>query len=227
MELQSGGQNNVYMNHSTEKQPAIRDRISALISAIRASYSQRPPGDDAVASEIKTVLSLLDVLPSLTGKFAKNGHAVTRHADAALQAGNESTAALVESIRPVIDYLPWRYSYPLREDAPDLGQRIAFAEIIGPEAPFRSDTVCLGLTLIAPQTLYPAHRHPAIELYYVVAGTSAWTLNKVTQEHPPGTYILHPSQAVHAMRAHAQPLLAVYSWNGDVRTTSVYTKSND
>jgi gentisate 1,2-dioxygenase len=107
-----------------------------------------------------------------------------------------------------------------------LGQNIAFAEIVGPAAPFRSDSVCLGLTLIGPETLYPAHRHPAIELYYVVAGIATWTLVGVSQDNPPGTFILHPSQAIHAMRTHAEPLLAIYSWSGsDVRTTSVYTSS--
>jgi len=107
-----------------------------------------------------------------------------------------------------------------------LGQNIAFAEIIGPAAPFRSDSVCLGLTLIGPETLYPVHRHPAIELYYVVAGIATWTLDGLSQDHPPGTFILHPSQAIHAMRTHAEPLLAIYSWSGsDVRTSSVYTNS--
>jgi len=81
--------------------------------------------------------------------------------------------------------------------------------------------------LIGPQTLYPKHRHPAIELYHVVAGTAAWTLDDVSRDNQPGTYILHPSQAVHAMQTRAQPLLAIYFWSGtDVRTASVYIDSS-
>jgi mannose-6-phosphate isomerase-like protein (cupin superfamily) len=207
--------------------PATRSSsVLSLIASIKATFERHKSADDAVGREIQKVVSLLEPLPALTGEFPKNTHAATRHIKAALQAGNESTAALLDAIGPVIRFLPWRYSYPTRDDTPDLGQNIAFAEIIGPAAPFRSDNVCLGLTLIGPEILYPAHRHPAIELYHVVAGTATWTLDGVSRDHPPGTFILHPSQAVHAMQTHAEPLVAIYSWSGsDVRTTSVYTNS--
>jgi mannose-6-phosphate isomerase-like protein (cupin superfamily) len=201
-------------------------RVLSLIASVRAAYARRKPDDDAVSREILKVVSLLEPLPPLSGRFPKNSHAATRHIKAALQSENQSAQALLDAIGPVIHFLPWRYSYPPRDDAPALGQNIAFAEIIGPTAPFRSDSICFGLTLIGPETLYPAHRHPAIELYHVVAGTATWTLDGVSLNHPPGTFILHPSQAVHAMQTHAEPLLALYTWSGpDVRTTSVYTRS--
>ena len=201
-------------------------QILSLIASVKTTFARREPADDAVGREFQKVLSLLDPLPPQTGKFPKNSHAVTRHIKAALQAGNEFTTAQLDAIGPVIRFLPWHYSYPMRDDTPNLGQNIAFAEIIGPEAPFRSNSVCLGLTLIGPKTLYPPHRHPAVELYYVAAGTAIWTLDGVSQDNPPGTFILHPSQAIHAMQTQAAPLLAIYSWSGpDVRTTSVYTQS--
>jgi mannose-6-phosphate isomerase-like protein (cupin superfamily) len=204
----------------------IPSRVHSLIASVKAAYVQRQTADDAVGREIKKILSLLEPLPGLTGRFPRNTHAATRHIKAALQSGNQSTQALLDAIGQVIRFLPWRYSYPPRDDAPGLGQNIAFAEITGPEAPFRSNSVCLGLTLIGPETLYPAHRHPAIELYLVAAGTATWTMDGVSRDNPPGAYILHPSQAVHAMRTHAEPLLAVYSWTGpDVRTSSVYIRS--
>jgi mannose-6-phosphate isomerase-like protein (cupin superfamily) len=199
-------------------------QIVSLIAAVKITFARREANDDVVAGEIAKVVSLLEPLPPLSYEFTRNSHAATRHIRAALQAGTAATAALRDVISPIIHFLPWRYSYPLRDDVPGLGQNIAFAEIIGPEAPFRSNSVCLGLTLIGPETLYPAHRHPAIELYYVVAGTASWTLDGVSHDQPPGTYILHPSQAIHAMQTHIEPLLAIYSWSGaDVRTTSVYT----
>lgn len=204
----------------------IPSGVLSLIAAIKTAFLQRKPADDAAGREIKKVLSLLEPLPPLTGGFQESNHAATRCIEAALRAGNESTSALLDAIAPVIRFLPWRYNYPPCHDIPGLELNIAFAEIIGPEAPFRSDSVCLGLTLIGPQTLYPAHHHPATELYLVAAGTATWTLDGEPRNHPPGTYVLHPSQAVHAMRTHAEPLLAVYSWTGpDVRTLSAYAKS--
>jgi quercetin dioxygenase-like cupin family protein len=201
-------------------------RVLSLIASVKTTFDRREPADDAVGREIQKVLSLLDPLPPWTGRFSQNRHPVTCHIKTVLQAGNDSTAALLDAIGPVIYFLPWHYTYLPREDAPDLEENVAFAEIIGPEAPFRSNSVCFGLTLIGPKTLYPPHRHPAVELYYVAAGTATWTLDGVSQDNPPGTFILHPSQAIHAMRTQVEPLLAIYSWSGaDVRTASVYAQS--
>jgi len=200
--------------------------ILTLIGTIKAHFQRRQATGDAVAQEIDKVLSLLKPLPALEGEFPRTRHPSARHLAKAFEAGNASTAALLDAIRPVARNLPWRYSYAKRDDAPGLEKNMAFAEIIGPEAPFQSDRVCLGLTLIGPETLYPIHEHPAIELYYVAAGTATWTADGVSSKNAPGAFILHPSQIVHAMQTHWEPLLAVYSWSGaDVKTLSSYTPS--
>jgi hypothetical protein len=78
-------------------------------------------------------------------------------------------------------------------------------------APIASDEVCLGVTLIAPHTLYPLHRHNAVETYFVLSGTATWTAAGRSQTQPPGSFILHPSNIVHAMQTWDEPLLAVYT----------------
>jgi len=101
---------------------------------------------------------------------------------------------------------------------------MAWAEIVGPpESLFHSDHVCFGLTLIGPHTHYPAHTHPAVELYQVVAGTAQWQLNGQWSTKPPGSFILHPSHAEHAMRTGEEPLLAIYSWSGAIHTLSSFS----
>ena len=65
----------------------------------------RKATDDAVGREIQKILSLLQPLPALTGRFSKSSQAATRHIEPALRAGNESTQALLEAIGPVIRYL--------------------------------------------------------------------------------------------------------------------------
>jgi len=198
-------------------------RVAELIEAIVKRFSGLHADHTAARAEIQRVLELLKTIPAPTGRFVRSQHPIIQYADSALAGGNVATSFLLDAIRPAIRILPWRYSYARREDAPDLGERIAFAELIGPEAPFISRSVCLGLTLIAPRTLYPAHKHPAVELYYVVSGAAEWTAGAHSQIKPPGTYILHQSNCIHAMRTGNEPLLAVYTWTGaDVVTTSVY-----
>jgi mannose-6-phosphate isomerase-like protein (cupin superfamily) len=200
--------------------------ILKLIATIRVHLQRRAATEDAVGREAAKVLSLLEPPPPLDGRFSGSRHPSTRHLNAALNAGDASTAALLAAVRPIAFDLPWRYSYAKRDDSPGLEDNVSFAEIIGPDAPFKSQQVCLGLTLIGPATLYPSHVHPAIELYYVASGTAAWIANGVTSLHSPGAFILHPSQVVHAMQTRQAPLLAVYSWSGeDVKTPSTYILS--
>jgi len=201
--------------------------IAKLIKTAKSSLLQSRVSDPFVQQEIRNLEPLLKNLPPLTGNFAESAHPITHFVDLAFLAGNQHTKNLLSAIKPLIRFLPWKYNYPLRGDAPDLGTHIAFAEIIGPEAPYHSDTVCLGLTLIGPQTLYPLHHHPATELYYVLSGVATWTLHGVSREVQPGEYVLHPSEAPHAMETDNQALLALYTWTGtDVKTTSAYSICN-
>jgi quercetin dioxygenase-like cupin family protein len=201
----------------------IQLQLQIFFSALREIYAAGTAAGIETGREIRHAYSLLESIPAQTKSLSISDHPVLRHADAAAAAGSESTAVLLNSIMPVIRYLPWKYSYAPRKDANDIESNIAFAEIIGPLAPFYSNSFCLGLTLIAPGTRYPEHRHPAIELYYVAAGTAQWTLDNVSVSKKPGDYILHESMAIHAMNTTDQPLLAAYTWTGhDIRTTSAY-----
>lgn len=102
---------------------------------------------------------------------------------------------------------------------------MAWAELVGPLAPFHSDKVCLGVTAIGPHTRYPEHLHPAAEVYFVLSGTARWTAEGVTHERPPGSFILHPSNIVHVMETGDEPLIAAYTWSGDIVSPSIYTDS--
>lgn len=76
----------------------------------------------------------------------------------------------------------------------------------------------------APETIYPAHAHPAVELYHVVSGTALWTAGDILRRRVPGDFILHPSGVRHATRTQAQPLLAIYTWTGEVGTASRFVE---
>lgn len=197
--------------------------VLELVGHVKARLAKRAVADDEIGREAATLMLLLQQLPPLSGMFSPSTHPATRHLDAAFQAGTELTSTLIAAIRPVAFHLPWRYSYAERADAPTLKDNVAFAEIIGPDAPFRSERVCLGLTLIAPDTYYPPHWHPAIELYFVVAGEAVWVANGIANPQSPGSFVLHPSRIIHAMQTNTFPLLAVYTWSGkDIVSSSKY-----
>jgi len=182
--------------------PPVAEEVDAAVRHLRRSVLEAVPRPDFAAEPGRDFSAILAVALA-TG---------ARHAAAGVAA---SLAALP---RP----LPWRYSYPPRPDAADLAERIAFAELIGPRAPLTAPGCRAGYTLMAPDTFYPLHAHPAIELYLVISGHARWTTLEAARIVPPGAFVLHRANQPHAMRTFAEPLLALYGWRGDIDSPAFY-----
>ncbi|MBS0561396.1 MAG: cupin domain-containing protein [Proteobacteria bacterium] len=118
--------------------------------------------------------------------------------------------------------LPWTYSYEPGPGVPDLSDSVAFAELAGPNAPFQAQRTRIGFTLIAPNTLYPWHAHPAREIYIVLSGRACWSQDHETGFQEPGAVIYHAPGVPHAMRTEDEPLLAFYAWRGAIEVPSRY-----
>lgn len=146
------------------------------------------------------------------------------HLDAALALGrNGPEAGIARAITAIAPALRWTYSYPDDPRWPGLASSVAFAQIAGPRGLVPDDRLLLGLTLVAPGTVYPRHVHPAVEFYLVIAGTALWQVGHTDAvARPPGSLIFHPSGIAHAMTTANEPLLAAFTWHGDIGTPSVY-----
>lgn len=136
---------------------------------------------------------------------------------------NEAERDIAETISTIAAALHWTYSYPDDPRWPRLAQSVAFTQIIGSRGLMQDDRMLMGLTLLAPQTVYPTHSHPAVEFYLVIAGTALWQAGRrQAVARPPGSLILHPSGMPHATTTEAEPMLAVFTWHGDIASPSVY-----
>jgi quercetin dioxygenase-like cupin family protein len=180
-------------------------------------------GTDPIGVEAARVLASLPDQWIATPRPAEPPHQAARFLAATL-VGEVVGDQLRPILRDIAALLGWRYSYPPRADAAATIPDIAFAELVGPRGLFDSAEARVGLTLIGPDTYYPAHAHPAVELYFVVSGTAAWTADGVETQRAPGDWVLHDQGVPHAMRTQAEPLLAVYSWTGDILSPSVYVE---
>lgn len=199
--------------------------LRRLLTALRNYVAPRPGEAADVGAERHRVAAALARLDGTVLLQPATGHPLTRFLPTALPLAANTAPDLSAALAAVGDILPWRYGYDPRSDRAGLESSMGWAEIVGPLAPFVSDAVCLGLTLIGPQTLYPAHRHPAVELYDIVVGHPTWSVAGRAFRPGPGDAILHAQNVVHAMEAEAEPLLAVYSWSGDVVSPSVWADS--
>jgi quercetin dioxygenase-like cupin family protein len=135
----------------------------------------------------------------------------------------DSVADIAACLRPVHMLMAWTYHYIPRTTSEDLGDRIAFAELIGPGGPMSAPHALVGFTVMAEQTIYPLHCHPAVELYLVICGVARWQTQNADRLVSPGEYVLHDSDESHAMQTFSEPMLALWSWSGDVHTPATYT----
>jgi hypothetical protein len=199
--------------------------LEILRDALAAAFAVDDGGDPDVAEEIARVQDHLAVAARNTPILPDpTRHSLTVHLTPAIEVAAARFPALAAALRPLYADLPWRYGYAARADLPGLENRMGWAEIVGPAAPFRSVSVCLGLTFLAPDTQYPDHRHPAVELYRVVAGHPLWTVESETRRLAPSAAVLHRSGARHAMSSGGEALLAIYSWTGDILSPSVWSE---
>jgi mannose-6-phosphate isomerase-like protein (cupin superfamily) len=170
---------------------------------------------DHIGVELRRVDPMIDQAKATNAPMTPRHHPVVQHLDAALH-GFRGLEALAQS-GPL---LPWRYGYDPHPSRAGLEDRLAWAEIIGPDAPLQHAALCLGFVLVAPHTNYPAHAHPALELYHVISGRARWTAGGTVEDRRPGDFILHPSGIRHAMSTSEEPLLTIYTWTGDVASPS-------
>jgi quercetin dioxygenase-like cupin family protein len=196
--------------------------IDSFLTGLHRRYATATVGP-VLAAELRELLAgwptESDTIPSSPKRLP-----ACDHLDTALAAGRSGPeAGLAEALSALSPSLAWTYSYPARAGQPDLSAAVAFSQIVGPRGFRQSDRLRLGLTLIAPATHYPPHAHPAVETYLVIAGTALWRLGGAKPAaQPPGALIFHPSGIAHAMETEAEPLLAIWSWRGDVTSPSVY-----
>jgi hypothetical protein len=137
------------------------------------------------------------------------------------QAATSGGAPLLGPLARLAPELGWvqNPNYVARPPSPDFLDNYGYAVLAGPGGLVASEALALGLLLLGPRTHYPTHRHPAVEVYVVAGGEAEWRRGEDTwRREPPGAVIRHDSMVPHATRTLAEPLLAVYLWQGDLAT---------
>ena len=100
-----------------------------------------------------------------------------------------------------------------------------YVEFAGPkEALFHAPDIRVGLLLLGPHLHYPAHAHPAEEIYHPLTKDGLWRRGQEDwRTVPPGRAIHHPPMMVHEIRAAHSTLLALYCWRGNTVTEAQLT----
>lgn len=98
----------------------------------------------------------------------------------------------------------------------DENAKYFYHELIGPGLPppaFQNDNVYFGPLTIQAGVTYPAHSHPAPEIYYVIDGEADWYVDDEKQHVKGGSMIYHRPFAVHGWTVTSdKPLRVVWLW---------------
>ena len=153
---------------------------------------------------------------------------VLRHWPQALAGAASIDAELGAALAELSPTLDWRQNpnYVRRPPGPGFLEGYGYAVIAGPGGLVPAG-IALGVLVLAPGVLYPAHAHPAEEIYLVLDCESRWwRMGEEWRQGIGGAAIHHPPNVAHAMRAGpAAPLCAVYLWRGDLATNAALTGS--
>ncbi|WP_018124784.1 dimethylsulfonioproprionate lyase family protein [Desulfovibrio oxyclinae] len=134
------------------------------------------------------------------------------HLDRAVDNGMHGPAAgSVRMFSRIAASLSWGYGYEWMPKK--LSDRYAYSELMGPCGLVRFDKLILGVVLLAPDTVYPAHSHAGItESYLCLSGTLSQNDAGV---YAPGSLIYNPPEHSHRITTgRTEPCLLSYAWAG-------------
>jgi quercetin dioxygenase-like cupin family protein len=191
------------------RRPEIEAFLDALFPCLAESTAGRP-SDQAFVAALATGLAEPGT-PAC--RDPGDRPEVFGHLDAAL-AGLASASPAIRRLGAAFAAIaPWAPWSKRRHEGPDAARFAAGhgnALIIGPGGVEEREDMVLGVSLMAPHIRYPDHSHPPDELYLVLS-EGEWRQGEGDWIRPGiGGTVRNPPGVVHAMRAGASPLLAVW-----------------
>ncbi len=118
----------------------------------------------------------------------------------------------------------WRDTYRGTPLGDRLHEHFGCFEILGKDAPFTTGQMRGFVIYQTAGYHYPSHRHPAEELYLVLAGEGEFAAeDRPARRLGPGGTAFHASNQTHALTTHDHPVLAYVLWRGDLETRPVFT----
>jgi hypothetical protein len=154
---------------------------------------------------------------------------VCRYFTKALENATGKVGEIAASLRLLEPFLSFvqNPNYRRAPPTPSFLANYGYAVLAGPPggapALVSDPYLAFGVLLLGPRTEYPAHHHPAAELYvplsradWAKASAAGGEAEFVWRE--PGSVIHHPPNLVHATRTRDTPLAALYLWAGDLAT---------
>jgi hypothetical protein len=187
--------------------------LQLLLSLAEAAIRDGPgaKGPERVAAE--RMFTALQAPSTQAGRPATARLPVCSHLTTALERAR-CQPSRISALADAFDAIEPRLKWKIRPGAETQGGQFlnshANATITGSDGLEIRGDVTIGVSLMAPHTRYPDHRHPPEEIYVVLSG-GEWRQG-CDPWHEPGIggLVYNPLNIMHSMRSAEQPLLALW-----------------
>jgi Dimethlysulfonioproprionate lyase len=196
--------------------------FQSFLSLAEAAARHASSADDPVRVAIERIFAALQTSSGEAGETGAAQLPVCHHLSMALEnvrSQQGALGALANAFAVIEPQLHWK----IRAGAETQGESFlnghANATIVGPEGLEIRRDVWIGVSLMAPHTLYPDHRHPPEEIYVALSDGQWRQASGPWHEPGIGGLVYNPPNVMHAMRSTERPLLALwFLWTGQIRS---------
>ncbi|MGX9357473.1 dimethylsulfonioproprionate lyase family protein [Roseobacteraceae bacterium S113] len=143
----------------------------------------------------------------------------------ASETGWDATHPLAAAFLAASPDAQWRETYKDTDIGADFMARFGCYCLIGPGGPRTSDQMHAYVVYMPPHLRYPAHHHPAEELYFVLAGEGLFSKDgHAPQALGQGAHMFHASNQWHALETRDHPVMALVLWRNGFGIPPVWTE---
>jgi quercetin dioxygenase-like cupin family protein len=195
------------MSKTAAQESALQEFLDALRDSLLAALPDAGPSRAAFQRLEKNMADRALISNQPPQSVPACRHLADNYA--ALDGANPLLTRLAQAIKAIEPFLRW--SNAIVPGQPSfLQEAYGEAMIVGPGGLAESRAVEIGLSILAPKTDYPDHRHPPEELY-IALSEGDWRQNADPWMTPgPGGLIYNPFGITHAMRSGDKPLFAIW-----------------
>ena len=140
--------------------------------------------------------------------------------DAALDTSHPAATALLAAS----PHAKWRETYKGTQITGDFMDRFGCYCLIGTGGAFTSAKISSYVVYMPAHLDYPAHHHPAEEMYLMLSGSATFQCGQAAPETlQAGQSSQHASNEPHATKTGASPMLAYVVWRNNLGIPPIWT----
>jgi hypothetical protein len=193
---------------------ALRSSDFQLFLASAEAAIRRAPTEDGQADPVaERIFAALRTPSTQAEQPGRARLPICRYLPAALEHARLEpgpVAALADAFAAIEPSLNWKVRAGAEAHGEPFLNGHANATIVGQEGIELRQDVRIGVSLMAPHTRYPDHRHPPEEIYVALSNGQWRQENHPWHEPGIGGLVYNPPNILHAMRSTELPLLAIW-----------------